>query len=128
MRDLKDLEKVFERGLKAWEEEIVVNQANKMGLKIVKECKKITPFQTNTMRRCWFCKIDKKNKQIYIWVSNSMEYAPYVNNGHRIVRAGKTVGFVKGKHCLEKGIENYKIHYLKDDVNEMLEKLSKAMK
>lgn len=89
MHDLSELEKAFDRGLNAWEEEIVVNQAKKMGQRAADECAKLTKVVTGTMRRSWFYKIDHKNKQINIWISNPMEYAPHVNNGHRVVRAKK---------------------------------------
>ena len=35
-------------------------------------------------------------------VFNQVEYAPYVEYGHRIVKNGKTVGFVLGRYILTK--------------------------
>lgn len=57
-----------------------------------------------TLRRGW--KLDGTKRVAGGWrsgYSNSVEYAPYVNDGHRIVRDGKTVGWVPGRHMLEIG-------------------------
>lgn len=128
MRELDELEELFGRAASEWENKIVVRNANRMGTKAKDECKKLTQVKSGMMRRSWFFRIDHEKGQIVIWVSNPMEYAPYVNNGHRIVRAKKVIGFAKGKHWLEHGIENYRVHYLKDDINRMLQELKGAMK
>lgn len=128
MRDFDELEKIFERAADEWDNKIIDRNAKRMGTRARDECKKLTQTVTSNMKKSWFFRIDHEKGQIIIWVSNPMEYAPYVNNGHRVVRAKKTVGFAKGKHWLEHGIENYKIHYLKDDVDRMLQELKGAMK
>ena len=106
MRDLDELEQLFDKAASEWENKIVMRGAKKS----------------------WFFRIDHKKGEIVIWLSNPMEYAPYVNNGHRIVRAKKVVGYMAGKRWLEHGIENYRVHYMKDDVNKMLQELKGAMK
>ena len=128
MRELDELEEVFRHASEEWENRIVERNANRMGTRAKDECKKITGVDTGTMRRSWFFRIDRKKGEILIWVSNPMEYAPYVNNGHRVVRAKKVVGYAPGKRWLEHGLENYRVHYMKEDVNRMLQELKGAMK
>lgn len=128
MRELDELERIFENAASEWENKIIVRNANRMGTRARDECKKLTQTKTSNMKKSWFFRIDHKKGEIVIWVSNPMEYAPYVNNGHRVVRAKKQIGYAKGRHWLEHGIENYKINYLKNDVNRMLEELRGAMK
>ncbi|MDR2932888.1 MAG: HK97 gp10 family phage protein [Oscillospiraceae bacterium] len=62
--------------------------------------------QGGTLRRGWLK--SKTRKAGNSWVSgyeNSVEYAIYVNNGHRVVNKDKiTVGYVKGVRMLEQGM------------------------
>ena len=70
------------------------------------DAKKNTPVVTGFMRRSWYTTPTKRVAQgVEKELANSAEYSAYVNYGHRIVnRAGKTVGWVKGKFILEKAI------------------------
>lgn len=133
MKTLEDLERVFERGLTSWEKTIVVRRAQRMGLKLVREAKRLTPVGKNTpapgnLRRRWFFRVDADTGELRIWVLNDAEYAAWVNNGHRVVRRGKVVGIARGKHMLQKAIDCYKQNYMEQDVKDMLEDLKKAMK
>jgi uncharacterized protein (DUF885 family) len=57
------------------------------------------------MRRNWFVTPTKKTSSgVEKKLFNTAEYASYVNYGHRIVRKGITLGFVKGKFILERAI------------------------
>ena len=60
-----------------------------------------------TLRRGWIK--SKTRKAGNSWVSgyaNNVDYAIYVNNGHRTVnKDGATVGYVKGVRMLEQGID-----------------------
>ena len=87
MRDLNELEQLFDKAASEWENRIVMRGANRMGTGARDECKKLTQTRTGSMKKSWFFRIDHKKGEIVIWLSNPMEYAPYVNNGHRIVRA-----------------------------------------
>lgn len=127
MKSLEDLEAALECGLTVWETDIVIKNANRMGQKIVREVKRTTPVDTGNLRRRWFCRVDNKKGQLTIWIGNDADYAAPVNNGHRIVRAKKTVGFVKGRYMLEKGIKTYQVTYLRQDVEDMLAELRKAL-
>lgn len=60
--------------------------------------------QGGTLKKAWAKSTPYKAGNA--WVSgyaNPTAYAVYVNNGHRIVVKGATVGFVEGKHMLEIG-------------------------
>lgn len=128
MKTLEDLERAFEGGLNAWESDVVKKQASVMGHKIVREVKRKTPHITGNLRRCWFPKVEERNgEEVVIVISNNADYAAAVNNGHRIVRAKKTVGYVKGRHMLEEGIQTYQDTYMEQDVKEILKKLNGSM-
>lgn len=128
MKTLEDMERAFENGLNAWEKEIVKKHASVMGHKIVREVKRKTRIITGNLRRRWFFRTEERNGEIVIVISNDAEYAAAVNNGHRVVRAKKTVGYVKGKHMLETGIQTYKDTYMDQDVKAMLNSLNQAMR
>ncbi len=128
MRSLEDLEAALEHGLSAWKNEIVVKHARRMGMKVVKLVKKGTPVDTGNLRRRWRARVDTETGKILIWVENDAEYAAAVNDGHRIVRARKTVGFANGRYMLEKGIQAYKAGQMPQDVQAMFDDLRKALK
>ncbi len=127
MKSLEDLERAFDRGLNAWESEIVARHAEKMGQKIVREVKRETKVVTGNLRRRWDSRVEKRSGGADIILENDAEYAAPVNDGHRIVRGGKTVGMAAGRHMLEKGIANYQNVYLKDDLQGMVDDLGKKM-
>lgn len=128
MRSLEDLEMIFDTGLNAWETEIVRKRAAAMGMKIIREVKRLTPHITGNLKRRWFFRVEVRDGEVVIWVSNDAEYAAPVNYGHRIVRGGKTVGKTQGKMMLEKGIQTYQDTYMQQDVEAMFEDLKGAMK
>lgn len=128
MRTLEDLEIAMESGLRAWESVIVERHAARMGQKIVREVKRKTPVDSGNLRRRFFSGVQQKKREINIVVSNDAEYAAPVNNGHRVVRGGRTVGKVSGAHMLEKGIMTYQSSYLAEDVQAMLDDLRGALR
>lgn len=69
------------------------------------DVKKNTPVDTGFLRRMWFATPTLEiNGGVEKELFNVADYAVYVNNGHRIVKHGKTVGFVKGEYMLEKAM------------------------
>jgi hypothetical protein len=72
----------------------------------LKDVKKNTPVDTGTMRKNWHSPIAHKiGGGIEKALENPIDYAPYVNNGHRIVNSsGETTGFVEGKFMLEHAV------------------------
>lgn len=128
MKSLEDLERAFDRGLNAWEREIVTKQAQKMGQKLVKSVKGKTPVITGNLQERWRSEVNAGKGDVLIELKNDAEYAAWVNNGHRLVSHGKTIGKVDGKHMLERGIEEYRSRYLKDDLEGMVKALNAKMK
>ena len=128
MKSLEDLEIAFDCGLRAWESKIVEKHASVMGHKIVREVKRKTKVVTGNLRRRFFFRVEKRGKDTVIVISNDADYAGPVNNGHRIVRGGKTIGMFKGRHMLENGMETYNNAYLADDIQGMLDDLKGALK
>ncbi|MDF2486727.1 MAG: hypothetical protein K0R46_2895 [Herbinix sp.] len=62
-----------------------------------------TTYVGGFMRKSWKSTPIKRAKNyVSKSLANYADYASYVNDGHRIVRKGVTIGFVKGKFILEK--------------------------
>lgn len=78
---------------------------------VIRETKRLTPVDTGTLRNAWQRENNGKFKQV---VFNVTAYAHHVEWGHRIVRGKKTVGFVKGRYMLHKGINRVKATFYKD--------------
>ncbi|MCM1121827.1 MAG: HK97 gp10 family phage protein [Eubacterium sp.] len=127
MKSLEDLEKAFDRGLDAWEQDIVEEHAKKMAKKVVREVKRKTPIQSGNLRRRWDGRAEKRSDGADIILTNDADYAAPVNNGHRIVNRGETIGYKEGHHMLEKGIAAYQNTYMKDDLQDMVDELGKRM-
>lgn len=128
MKSIEDMERAFERGLNAWEQDIVAAQAKKMGAKAVREVKRGTQVITGNLRRRWDSRVEKRSDGADIIITNDADYAAPVNNGHRIVSHGETVGYKEGRHMLETGIANYQDAYLKGDIQEMADALKEKMR
>ena len=107
MKSLEDLERAFDRGLNAWESEIVAAHAKKMGKKVVREVKRETKVVTGNLRRRWDSRVEKEDGG---------------------VRGGRTVGYAEGRHMLEKGISAYQGTYMRDDLQGMVDDLGKKMR
>jgi uncharacterized protein (DUF885 family) len=57
------------------------------------------------MRQHWHSpRAIKTSRSVSKELANSADYSSFVNDGHRIVRNGITIGFVKGKFMLEKAV------------------------
>ena len=54
----------------------------------------------------------------------TVEYAPFVEFGHRVVVAGKQVGYVYGQHFLEQNVDTQRPIY-KNDLLEALNEVKK---
>jgi len=78
---------------------------DKVGNKTVRRLKNDTPVDTGFMRRSWKANpaVQHSNKTEKVIV-NTADYSSYVNDGHRIVRNGATVGFVEGHFMLERAL------------------------
>lgn len=67
----------------------------------IRKVKMLTPVDTGDLRNNWKYHIIKQGDTYKIVIYNNVEYALFVEKGHRIVIAGRTVGFVDGQFMLE---------------------------
>lgn len=74
----------------------------------VNKVKKKTPVgkkHGGTLRRNWKASNTKYVGHVFlIDIYNNTEYAPFIENGHRIVRGGRTVGYQPGVFMLRDAI------------------------
>lgn len=61
-----------------------------------------------SIKRKWGSKVLNENVGMTALVWNSARHFHLVENGHNIVRGGRVVGFVPGKHIMEKTRNDYK--------------------
>lgn len=84
----------------------VTNRAINEGMAV---SQKTTPVKTGYGRSQWISiSAQRTSNGWHGEYSNNVEYLLYVNFGHRIVKSGKTIGFVPGKFFLEAGVEHMK--------------------
>ena len=87
---------------------------------LLTDVKELTPVDRGHLRRNWFITKAKRSGKVYhADIYNNIEYAPYVENGHRQIgvfyllipaRAiGKRLvnGFVEGRHMLREGLLDF---------------------
>ncbi len=68
---------------------------------LLRTTKDATPVDTGHLKRNWFLGDIRRYGDIFtIEIYNNVEYAPWVENGHRIVHNGQTIGYVNGKYML----------------------------
>ncbi|MEG0260587.1 MAG: HK97 gp10 family phage protein [Lysinibacillus sp.] len=67
----------------------------------IRKAKMLTPVDTGDLRNNWKYHVLKEGDTYKIIIYNQVEYALFVEKGHRIVVAGQTVGFVDGQFMLE---------------------------
>lgn len=127
MKSYEDLERVFNKGLKEWQNKILEREANKIGMKAMAEIKRLTPVDTGTLRRRWYIRVVRNRDDVIIYICNNTEYAAAVNYGRRISRGGKSVGRVKGRYMLERGIYAYRHGQMESDVQRLLQALKEKM-
>lgn len=85
----------------------------------IKRTKSKTPVDTGNLRRRFFrTSVKIKPASISATMRNNTEYGVYVEKGHRIVKKGNTVGFVKGKFMMENSE-----YYAKQELKARLERI-----
>lgn len=71
----------------------------------INKVKKKTPVDKGTLRRNWQASNAKHLGGMFlIDIYNNTDYAPFIENGHRIVRGGRTVGYQPGVFMLRDAI------------------------
>lgn len=74
---------------------------------LLNDVKDATPFKTRHLKRNWFITPTQKTESgVQAEIYNNVEYASWVENGHRIVRDGQTRGFVEGRYMLRDGLND----------------------
>lgn len=82
-------------------ERFLTNVLNEVGNRLRDMTVRATPVDTGQLRRGWqLGRVQKKGAVYEITVFNNVEYAPFVENGHRIVVRGVTVGYKEGVYML----------------------------
>lgn len=77
----------------------------------------------------------KAGKKVYKWsdadynvrVYNTMPHAHLIEDGHRIVVAGKTLGFVPGRHVMEEANKRYEAEFLDHVENNLADFIAKEL-
>lgn len=69
-----------------------------------------TPVDTGALRRMWQATLPQiqYGRRVSIRVFNNMEYAPYVEYGHRNIRNKKYVGYTPGRYFFRKTLNEFK--------------------
>ena len=76
-----------------------------LGNMLLAGTKRRTPVDTGKLRGNWFITNDRQRGDVFeIEIYNNTEYAPWVENGHRVVVRGKTVGWCEGIFMLRLSI------------------------
>lgn len=90
-------------------DEIFMEAVYEVAGRVFRAIVKNTPVDTGFLRESWNIDDVKKKGSVYeIEISNDVEYASYVEYGHRIVRGGNTLGWKDGVFMLtisEKNLE-----------------------
>lgn len=102
------------------------NVVNRMVNEGMAETMKETPVDTGYLRENWQSRPARKQGNGYSGsYSNNVFYGLYVNYGHRLVRNGKTIGYVPGFFMLEAGQEhvsrNYQ-HWMETEIKNIKQK------
>lgn len=100
LADLKSMQANIE-GLKNTQEEILKKAVNEIALRIYRIANKLTPVDTGWLRGGWnIGAIIKDGTNYKVEISNAVEYAAFVEYGHRIVVGKVTVGWVEGQFMM----------------------------
>lgn len=77
-----------------------------MANEILSKTKQKTPFKTHHLERNWFLgRVYRQSGGYVIEIVNNVHYASFVEEGHRIVSRGRTVGWKEEVHMLKLSIE-----------------------
>ncbi|MEX0380464.1 HK97 gp10 family phage protein [Leuconostoc sp. MS02] len=88
------------------EVEVALSKTAGMAVNKVKKKTPVAKVSGGTLRRNWQASSTKYfGNTFMVDIYNDTEYAPFVENGHRIVRGGKTVGYQPGVFMLRDAIQ-----------------------
>ena len=78
---------------------------------LIDETKRNTPVKNGTLKSGWQRENGGSFRQI---IFNNVKYSSFIEYGHRVVRGKKTVGFVKGRRMLHKGVLKVRLNFYRD--------------
>lgn len=90
-------------------EQVAERVLNELADTVLAGAKRDTPVLSGHLQRNWKrtpVKVKITGNEIFVKVYNNVEYAPYVEYGHRIVVKGVTVDFKDGFFMLTTAVEN----------------------
>ena len=131
---LKEFQKIIEE-MEKEKEQLMIDTVKELAARLLRKVIKRTPSDTGNLRRNWTVSDVKKNGENYeIEVSNSTEYASYVEFGHRqtpgrfVPAIGKRLkkSWVKGKFMLtisEDELKRQALAVIEKKITEWLKKL-----
>lgn len=102
--DVKELELIGKRldDFNKHKDEILKKVMIDLAVRVISRAKRITPVDTGVLRRSFEnSEVSYSNECYSIDVKNSAEYALFVEEGHRIVSNGITVGWKSGVFMLK---------------------------
>lgn len=88
---------------------ILEKHLTKVGNIVVTETKARTSvgkINGGTLRRGWKKTVRVGSGSVEVEIFNNVDYASFVENGHRIVRNGVTYGYVEGKKMLASTVDD----------------------
>ena len=131
---LKEFQKIIEE-MEKEKEQLMIDTIKELAARLLRKVIKRTPSDTGNLRRNWTVSDVRKNGENYeIEVSNSTEYASYVEFGHRqtpgrfVPAIGKRLkkSWVKGKFMLtisENELQKQAPAVIEKKITEWLKKL-----
>lgn len=127
IKGLKDFQRQIEK--LSPPSEFVEAFANELAQRLYRELINNTPYITHTLQRGWTIKSIKKDKDTFIVeIVNPVEYASYVNYGHRTIKVDG-YGWCPGILFVEKAednVEKMSKPLLEQRMNDYLGKLMKG--
>ena len=111
------------------EDKILKAAINEIALRLYRLVVRDTPVDSGWLRMNWeIGAIQKRGNEYYVEIINPVEYAEWVEDGHRIVVDGVTIGWVEGFFMLkinEKKIDKVKDRIIKRHVDAWLKDVFK---
>lgn len=107
MKELLEYSRNLAKGSDAFEDflkDFLIEMANRIIAKVKRKGR--TPVDTGALRSSWkLGNLISDGKNISVQILNGMEYATYIEYGHRIVRNGAEVGWYEGRFMLKISID-----------------------
>ena len=98
----------------------------RLGMRLLRRAKQLSGAYVDTghLRRSWTAEVEGPS----VVLENPVYYAVYVNYGHRIVRGGRTVGFVPPAALLERALQQAAQYDLPGECARMLDAILKEFR